>query len=302
MTTAFGLILVGEDESEPAEAATQLAVELAAREPGSHVVFCHVVDTSLLYDRAQIYDYDAMPILGNIKDEMGVVLARAADLAAKKHVDCEQLILDGNPLMKFLELAQKRNANLIVIGSHGRRGLQRLFLGSFAEHVVRRSHCPVLIVRDPKAAPTFQHVLVPVDGSRCSSAALDLAILTAKTHQGKITVLYALDVNRYVASLAGSGAEFLDVDLLRDSLQATGRAFLDGALARIRAQGVPCDDRIDDRAAWEAIDGVASDLRADVIIMGTHGRHGLQRFFLGSTTERVLRSSTIPVMVVRASE
>lgn len=304
MTATFELIFVGEDESKPAEAATWLAVDLAAKEPGTHVVFCNVVDTTRLYDRARTYGYDVAPILRGIKEEIGVVLDRAVASAAKKHVDCEKLILEGDPLTEFLEIAQKRNANLIIVGSHGRGGLQRLFLGSFAEHVVRRSHCPVLVVRDAKeTAPAFGHILVPYDASRSSSDALDLAIRAAKAHQGSITVLYALDVSRYVMGLAAApDGGFFDVELLRESLQATGRTLLDGALARIRAQGIACDDRMDDRSPSEAIDGVASELRADVVIMGTHGRHGLQRFFLGSTTERVLRSSTIPVMVVRAPD
>jgi len=301
MTAAFELILVGEDESGPAEAATQVAVDLAAREAGARIIFCHVVDTIQLYDRAQTYGYDAAPILRGIKDEMGVVLARAADLAAKKHVECEQFTLDGNPIKEFLEFAKKRNAKLIVVGSHGRRGLHRLFLGSFAEHVVRRSECPVLVVRDLKEkAPTFRRILVPIDGSRSASAALDLAIRTARTHQGSITVLYALDVSRYVMGFAATpDGGFIDIELLRESLRSTGRAVLDQALGRIRAEGVPCDDRIDESSPWEAIDAVASELPADIVIMGTHGRHGLQRLFLGSTAERVLRSSIVPVMVVR---
>lgn len=299
----FPFVLVGEDESGPAEAATRLAVELAAREPGTHLAFCYVANTALLYDRARTYGYDPEPILHDMKDEMGVILERATEAAIARGVDCEQLILEGEPLAEFLAFADERKADLIVLGSHGRRGIQRLFLGSFAEHVVRRSHSPVLVVRTAsEAAPAFRHLLVPTDGSPSAAAALALAISLAKSFGGSITVLYALDIMRYALSFADPYGGYTDVTLLRDSLLASGRAVLDQAMAAVRAAGVTCDDRIDERPAWEAIDAVGPELGADVIIMGTHGREGLQRFFLGSTTERVLRSSVIPVLAVRAPQ
>ncbi len=304
MAALFDPILVAEDASAPAEGATRIAVALAAQDPGTRVLVAHVADTRLLRDRAQTYGYDPDPILRDVKDEMSIVLDRAVELAAQSRVPAEQLFLEGDPPAEFLALAQKRGARLIVVGSHGRRGLQRLFLGSFAEHVVRSSPCPVLVVREAaEPAPAFRRILVPIDGSHSAAAALDLAIRIAGTHHGAISLLHALDVTRYVMSLAASpDGGFTDTDLLRDSLQANGRALLDAASARVAAQKVPCDDRTDERSPWEAIDAVAADLGADAVVMGTHGRHGLQRFFLGSTAERVLRSSKIPVMVVRAAD
>lgn len=304
MDPTFPVVLVGEDESEPAESATQLAVELAAKEPGTRLVFCYVADTTVLYERARTYGYDPAPMLRNMQDEMTVVLERAAALAQGSKVDREWLILEGDPLREFIRLAEERPANLVIVGSHGRRGVQRLFLGSFAEHVVRRCPCPVLVVRTGKErAPAFRRILVPIDGSPSSNAAVDLAIKLARTHEGRITLLHALDVSRYIIGFAGAldgGAS--DIGLLHDSLLTTGRALLDRAVSRVHAAGLSCEDRIDEHSAWEAIDTMARDTMADVIIMGTHGRQGLQRLFLGSTSERVLRRSEIPVLVVRASD
>jgi nucleotide-binding universal stress UspA family protein len=151
MTSRFERIVVPVDASEPCDAAIDLALDLAATS-GGHVFFCHVLDTRDLYERAATYGYDPQPLLAKIRSEAEQVLDPVAERADALGVGSENVILEGRPVDAILSAAASRSADLIVMGTRGRRGIERVLVGSTTEGVLRTSDIPVLVVRQPKHA------------------------------------------------------------------------------------------------------------------------------------------------------
>jgi nucleotide-binding universal stress UspA family protein len=151
MTSRFERIVVPVDASQPCDAAIDLALDLAS-ESGGHVYFCHVLDTRDLYDKASTYGYDPRPLLAKIRGDAERVLDPVAERADALGVDSENVILEGRPVDAILRAATARSADLIVMGTHGRRGLERILVGSTTEGVLRTADIPVLVVRQPKHA------------------------------------------------------------------------------------------------------------------------------------------------------
>lgn len=144
----------------------------------------------------------------------------------------------------------------------------------------------------------FQRILVPVDGSETSTKALDAAIGLARAMDGQIRVLHAVDELMYL-----TGYEY-SADLL-EAARAAARQLLDDAQARAKAAGVACDAQlIDDLGPrlGESVARAAREWKADLIVLGTHGRRGFNRMLLGSGAEQVIRLAPAPVMVIRPTE
>jgi nucleotide-binding universal stress UspA family protein len=141
----------------------------------------------------------------------------------------------------------------------------------------------------------FQRILVPVDGSETATKALDTAIGLARAMDAQIRVMHAVDELMYLTGYEYSG------DLLA-AARAAAQQLLDDAQARTKAAGVACDAQlIDDLGPrlGESVARVAREWKADLIVLGTHGRRGFNRLLLGSGAEQVIRLAPVPVMVVR---
>lgn len=144
----------------------------------------------------------------------------------------------------------------------------------------------------------FQRILVPVDGSETSTQALDAAIALARAMDAQIRVLHAVDELMYLTGYEYSG------DLLA-AARAAAQQLLDDAQARTKAAGVACDAQlIDDLGPrlGESVARAAREWKADLIVLGTHGRRGFNRLLLGSGAEQVIRLAPVPVMVIRPTE
>ncbi|HEV2261435.1 MAG TPA: universal stress protein [Candidatus Rubrimentiphilum sp.] len=144
----------------------------------------------------------------------------------------------------------------------------------------------------------FKQIIVPIDGSSCADQAVDVAAALAKEQNATCTVVMVVDI----AQAAALG--FATPDLVNgwlETVQDQARAVVDDAAARLRAQGVSVQTEVAEGNPTDAILQVAKKRRGDLIVMGSHGRSGLRRLFLGSVAEAVLRSADIPVLVVRQS-
>lgn len=141
------------DESAPAEAALKLSAKLSST-MGTRLSMCTAIDTHHLHDMAHQYGYDPTSLVKTLLSEARQDVAPLISRAGLKPDDL--VVVEGEPADAVLQFAEHHDADVIVIGSHGRRGLSRLVLGSIAESVVRRSPIPVLVVRDAsKVDPAF---------------------------------------------------------------------------------------------------------------------------------------------------
>ena len=143
----------------------------------------------------------------------------------------------------------------------------------------------------------FKHILVPVDGSNTAASAVETAIAQAKAFGAKLTLVTVID--NYPFTGVGGDFAYGQVEYLAAATSNANSA-LEKAEASIAAQGMTCDKRvIEEHVIHEGIIDTAKELGADLIVMGSHGRHGLEKLLLGSVTTRVLGRSPVPVLVVR---
>ena len=137
----------------------------------------------------------------------------------------------------------------------------------------------------------YETIVVPTDGSSQSDAAVDHAVELARHHGSEVHVLYVADSNR--DSLTTQGGEVVD------ALEQEGDQIVSEAVERADA-GTDIAGEVLTGDPVETILDYADSVDADLVVMGTAGRRGLDRFLLGSTTERVVRLSSVPVLTVRA--
>jgi nucleotide-binding universal stress UspA family protein len=145
----------------------------------------------------------------------------------------------------------------------------------------------------------YQRILVPTDGSATASKGLTEAVTLAKLTGGRIRLLHVVDT--LPIAIGGDGMGSYAADLI-PFLRKGGQAILDQALKGVESEGVPVEATLREVIAGRVCDVVveeASTWKADLIVLGTHGRRGVRRMLLGSDAEQVLRSAAVPVLLVR---
>lgn len=199
------------------------------------------------------------------------------------------------PAASIVDYAEDEDIDLVVMSTHGRRGLDRVLLGSVTEEVVRTVPCPVLTVRagaDVAPGRAVRRVLVPVDFSDASEAAILHAKEMALTYGAEIDLLHVVNEGAYPL-VYGIELDYAPTDVVARAEKRLGKmAEADIGYEHIRVEatvGHP-PTRILEYAEENDI---------DLLVLATHGRTGLGRFLIGSVAERVIRQSPKPVFVVK---
>ena len=272
VAAAMQRLLLVVDGSEYSEGAIQEAIALAKR-CGSKLHVMTVLPASLEHEG-----------LGQVvlEQEKRAAVARLDAVqvrAAAAGIDCEVLLGHGeDPFQEIVDEADHSTMDLIVMGRRDRGDLARALLGSTAAKVIGHAGCNVLVV--PRGARfAGKGVLLAVDGSRHSDAAIAA-----------------------VAKLAGQcAAPVIAISAAIDArLGDDARAVVQAAKDWLAKAGVTATAEMRIGAADAVITDAAKDRHADLIVMGSHGRTGLDRLLVGSVSERVIGRATCPVMVVRA--
>jgi nucleotide-binding universal stress UspA family protein len=228
------------------------------------------------------------PVTGGVATELDDL--RRLGAAGECH------LVAGEPVAQILALAGRLATDLIVMGSHGNTGVERLLMGSVAEAVVRRAPCPVLCVKRWQRLPHLTEkqwpvVLCPVDFSILAHGAMKLAAGLAARIGGELLLFHASEgTDVFVEGMRIDGAR-------SGALVAEGRATLAAWADEARRLGArqvstAAVDDVPDRAILAAADG------CDLVVMATHGRSGLGHLVFGSVAEQVVRRATRPVLVV----
>lgn len=217
--------------------------------------------------------------------------------------ECE--VAQGRVAERISELASDRGASMIAMTTHGRAGVQRWFLGSVAERVVHTVTQPVLLVRPPEegkvAIGGIQHVIVPLDGSELAEEALPAATAIASACGAPITLLRAVPMD-WILSGDAMGVESEISPQLLETIEQETREYLDKVVDNLRAAGFTVDEVFAPYThPADDIVRLAEEGPGTLVVMTTHGRSGVARTVLGSVTDRVIRSSAAPVLVVRSS-
>jgi nucleotide-binding universal stress UspA family protein len=285
--------------------ASEHAIELAtavARCDHSLITALHVIEpgTSSVAHAA-----------GNAEPEASVERVRS-EIAARfgeargANIDVKVVVEEGRPVDCILECAAATGSDVIVLGTHGLSGFQRLVLGSVTEKVLRRASCPVLTVPPRSHAAShvpFRHVLCPVDFSEASLAALAFASSLADTSGAALTLMHVISWpwdEPPAPSLVELGTDQAAALLeFRRYCEVTAAARLQ-ALAPGSSRGPQLPEaRICHGKAHAEIVRVAAETQSDLIVMGVAGRRPLDLALLGSTTNQVVRQAPCPVLTVR---
>jgi nucleotide-binding universal stress UspA family protein len=200
----------------------------------------------------------------------------------------------------ILEYGSDNNVDLLVMGTHGRRGIEHLMLGSVAEEIVRLSQCPVFTVREtekPLSIKAFKKILVPVDFSEHSHRALAHAKEIATSYGSELQMLHIIEETIHPAfSISGKSSIFdLVPGIEEDCKKRMEQMILEA--------GIPTDDIeiiIKGGQAAHDIIKFAKDNSSDLIVIATHGLTGIEHLLLGSVTEKVVRMSPCPVFTVKS--
>ena len=228
--------------------------------------------------------------LQRIVDEYGVPPLRLVPVV-REGLFADAVVLDE---------AREHDIDLIVLGSHGRRGATHLLLGSVAEQVVHFAPCPALVVRERPAGaamPMIERILVPVDFSEPAREALRHACELAITYGATLDLLHVFDHEMIDELVAAAGRETtLAPDAIRDHVLEGLRRWMEGEVAR----DIPFRVHFAEGRPSRRIAELAQTIEAGLIVIASHGMGSVGEVLLGTTAERVLRLADCPVFVCRA--
>jgi nucleotide-binding universal stress UspA family protein len=293
-------ILCPIDFSDFSRRALDYAVTLA-RWYGASVTALHV-RPPVLSPSAALAPYapvEAVPPPSSDLEPVRLQIAAFVPPAAQVHVTINPQAADGDPAREILAAAA--SADLIVMGTHGRSGFERLVLGSVAETVLRKAPCSLLTIplsadHAPGTVPVlFRRIVAAVDFSEVSMAALWQAGCLAAEADAHLIAMHVIEVPENLA-------------IWIDRVDGIGhvRAWAEAAERHLRAAIGPetreyafVEHRVETGRAYREILRVADEQHADLIVIGAHGHGVIEQLFVGSTAQHVVRRAPCPVLVVR---
>jgi len=270
-TARMEKLMVATDGSEYSESAVKEAINLA-KICSSKLFAVSIIITSLEFPTV------VPQVMEKEEKEAREHLESIKSRAAKECVDCEIIIhRSKEPFQDIVNDAARNEVDMIIIGTHGRTGLKRLMMGSVTAKVIGHAPCKVMVI--PKDARlTFEKILIATDGSVYSELASREAVSIAKrTGSGLIALSVAKnDENLPVAKES--------VNVVKELAEREHVK-----VETLTLKGEP----------YETIVKTAEQRNAGLIIVGSHGRTGVERLLMGSVTERVIGHSKTAVLVVR---
>jgi nucleotide-binding universal stress UspA family protein len=289
-------VLVPVDFSAPSLSAVQFALPLIAKFGASpHLVHVFPADSPLSGLVAMPFVFPELEIRRSVDRRLKDVAKKYSIEMPRKNIH----VLKGRPFDEICRLARDLSIDLIIIATRGNTGLKHLVLGSTAEHVVRYSTCPVLVVRDvePFDAGAFRRILVPTDFSECSMKGLAYAKAFAKQFKSTLMLLNSVHFQYYVAS--DEYARY-DMPRLMQYAETSAREQMHDLIETTDWDGLEAETCLQTGHPGQQICDYAKDSGVDLIVTSTHGTTGFKHLLLGSVAEYVVRHAHCPVLVVPA--
>jgi nucleotide-binding universal stress UspA family protein len=291
-------ILFAADFSENSKEAFRAACSVAI-ENKTRIFVVHVVEPNWLAQEPVYFGQPAVQFHAGPPDKalhQAIVRKLREVYAPDRSIDVEYQTREGDASQEILRMAEEISSDLIVMGTHGRKGLSGLLAGSVAIAVLRGAHCPVLALRSaecPRESKEIRVILHPTDFSVDSEAALKVARRLACDHGARLIVLHVATLEIRTDEM---GAAEVDPRVYRDALEDVRRR-IDGPDLKH-----PVETLLRTGFAPEGIVETAEEVRSDLIVLGTHGRTGLTRLLMGSVAENVLPKANCPVLIVKAGQ
>ena len=264
-------LLLATDHSEYSEGAVREAIRIAEK-CSSRLYVIMVVEMNPEYETF------GTSVTQELEKEATEYFASLTKKAAEKGVSCETILREsGEPYRLIVDEATRKNVDMIIMGRRGRRGLEKVLMGSSVAKVIGHAPCNVLIV--PRAARVeFRNILIATDGSEYANDAASIAIDIAKNNGSHVIVLSAFFLDNELTAAESNVRHVLEI-AQKEGVEAEG----------ITPRGRPSD----------AIVETAGGRAVDLIVMGAYGKTGLKKLLMGSSTEKVIGLAGCAVMVAR---
>lgn len=288
-TNMYKNILVGIDGSRCSKAALLNASQWITRH-GGRMLLVHAV----------YFDEEEFSIAPGQREKR-LKLGKEMCYQVKKEVselghEVESLVCEGEPHDVIVDIAGSKNMDLVTIGTHGTKGIKKLFMGSVTSRVISSSPCDILVVKEPLGENNrnYKSILLSYDGSDHSKTALRHACRLAKMEDAEITALYVIPP-QYLEMV-----EFFSTNLIKENLLKDARKIIGEAKELALDQGVAIKTEIAEEGhTAERIIDTAHRLGSDLIIRGTYGWKGIDKAVIGSITEQVIVGVPCHVLVVK---
>lgn len=296
----FKHLLVPLDGSSLAEAILPAALSLGVCLP-ARVTLLHVVEPSppatIHGDTHLMNAADAEKYLARVAEKF-----RAAEVVVDTHVD---VVTRGDVAKAIFAEGAELGADLILLTSHGKSGLREILFGGIAQQVLQSGVIPVLMVRpDPaRVGFTLARILVPLDSSALYEPALAVAAELARVYRAALHLVVVVPTFQTLSPERAATGVLLpsSTRALLDLAESGAVEYLERKLAALRAQNVEASAEVARGNSADKIVQVAARAAADLLVMATHGRAGLDAFWSGSVAPKVLSRARAPVLLLRVT-
>lgn len=295
----FSTLIVPLDGSPLAERALPYAAALAQR-----------AESRLVLTQAIEGDADGEP---NERQEGALAEASAylqgvADGLAEEGLTANIATPRGDVAEQIVAEGEERNAGLIIMATHGRDGLARLFSGSVAEEVLHQTHRPVMFIRAGDDVPVGEpfpskpRVLVPLDGSLFAEAALQLGHDLARLLDGELVLLSVVSPPPppTMGELGAAAIPYTEFDL--EAARRDSQAYLERVAQQYGLDPSLVQSSVEYGGTTEGIVEAIGELNVGLVVMATHARSGFARFLFGSTAAETLHRITVPLVLLRSED
>jgi nucleotide-binding universal stress UspA family protein len=280
-------ILCPVDFFAASNAAVKYAVGLAGTY-GAGIHLLHVVNVVPV--TAYEYAVDSTQIMKSMEASAEEEMVKLATTVRQAGINVESQIRTGDIYEEIKQSIEDVKPHMVVMGTHGRRGVERWFMGSTTEKLLRHSPVPLITISatgETAEIPRFRRILVTTDFSEGTADALAYAFSVAQENESQIMLLHV--VHDAAADVSGKYRESLVQGVqkqLDDLVPTEAKAWCD--VSTEVEIGVP----------YRLIMRVLEDEKIDLLVMNIHGKGMLDRALLGSTAERVVRVAPCPVMLI----
>lgn len=296
-----------------------------AQEFGAKLYVCNIVsDMVMLSSHGQAYiasDAIAGERLENAENLL-------KNLAEEHGIEAEIIVSPGHPADEITQIAREKHIDLVIAATHGGSGIKRFLIGSVTDRLVKTIGCPLLVLRAQKDQISFQdnfsvslkRILVGCDFSPGSELAFTHALSLAQEFQGELHLAHVIKPEKHIEMttanymkiqggdyMGWNRSDFLDLQKNAAEEEWERRKSLSTRFEKQLSQMVPeesrnwCDPKVTllEGEPYMELIKYAEQKKIDMIVLGIHGRSFLEKFLVGSTTDRVISRGSCPVLVVR---
>jgi nucleotide-binding universal stress UspA family protein len=225
-----------------------------------------------------------------LKEEGENILSDIKTISNEEDVYLRTRIEEGSPFQTIVDIADEGGYDLIVMGRHGMKRLDKTPIGSVTARVIGHSNSDVLVV-PLNTSIGWGNILLPTDGSKYCRAATEKAIDLTKSYDGRLNVISVVDVTEEFQTEAPGIVE---------KLVHEAKKIVNDIKISAGAHGVKAETFVKEGDTYRIITEFSEKENVNVIVMGSHGRTGIRRLLMGSITEKVIGYSPCPVLIVKS--